>query len=45
MKNRQQTQHWLVLEVMPIVSKAQLKKELLLPAVCMKKVKLKITLQ
>lgn len=45
MKNRQQTQHWLVSEVMPIVSKVQLKKELLLPAVCMKKVKLKITLQ
>lgn len=44
-ENRQQTQHWLVLEVMLIVSKVQLKKELLLPAVCMKKVKLKITLQ
>lgn len=44
-ENRQQTQHWLVLEVMLIVSKVQLKKELLLPTVCMKKVKLKITLQ
>lgn len=25
-ENRQQTQHWLVLEVMPIVSKVQLKR-------------------